>query len=910
MNMKFPICLIAFVFSAHAATPILIDFNMAGRPIEEGNESGYTDWAVGETAGTAKLTISGVTFALARNGGAGTAIKSTYYKAGVQAPHYARLVGDALSVVGGNDGASIRVTLTGLSAGNHTLQAYHNAIDGYQHGNIKVVVNGTTKVASLAQTNRVLVTANASSSFVSFTSTAGQTITIDYTSLGSGTYKNVFLNNLSLDVANPAMQATTPVPADHDFHADADDGSLTLSWKAAVEAKSHDVYFGLDSASVAGATKTSSEFKRNQTTNSYEVTGLSNLKVYWWRVDEVDANGIATPSKVWSFSPRHLAFKDAEGYGRFARGGRGGKVVHVTNLNDDGAGSLREAVTNDIGPRTIVFDVGGVIQLKSRLTLGSSFVTVAGQTAPGKGIMIRSAPFGMSGASDIILRFMKVRLGYGATFDGMGMQGADHSIFDHNSISWTIDEAFSSRSGKNLTLQRTMIAEALNVADHQNYPSGTAHGYAATIGGDVGSFHHNLLAHCEGRNWSLGGGLDGNGYYAGRLDIFNNVVYNWNGRATDGGAHQVNFVSNYYKEGNATGLHRILTAQLEGAGLGSQSYYYKGNILQTKTGTITCDGTKEDCGRTYVLSNGQVLNWTLWVSAPFFPSYATIQPAKEAYKSVLSDVGMTMPMLDDHDKRIIKETLGGTNQYVGSKSGLPGLPDRESDVGGYESYPTTNRDASFDTDADGMPNWWETFIGTSPNSAKGDFTDANADRNGDGYTNLEDYLEYMATPHVSLDVGASSTFNLKELFRGYSQAPVYKTGSNSCLGLIIADSLLKVTAQSKCGLVYLPLTVTDKEGSAKTREVGIFVNGSDSPVDISTTGILRPSVEWKVSKEYVSVRTNATGTLSLVNLSGRVVAQSSGQGTLQIPLKDLTPGAFVARFQGAGIREQRLIPGI
>src|SRR5690606_24523908 len=191
-------------------------------------------------------------------------------------------------------------------------------------------------------------------------------------------------------------------------------------------------------------------------------------------------------------------------------------VVYVDNLNDSGPGSLREAVTNNVGPRTIVFNVGGIIQLKSRLVLTDRYVTIAGQTAPGKGICIRSAPFGI-GADDAIVRFIRLRLGGGRTADGMGMNG-DHSIMDHCSISWTIDEAFSSRGAKNITLQRTLISEALNAAGHKNYPEGTEHGYAATIGGVKGSFHHNLLAHNNGRNWSMGGQLDANNNLSGWLD--------------------------------------------------------------------------------------------------------------------------------------------------------------------------------------------------------------------------------------------------------------------------------------------------------------------------------------------------------------------------------------------------------
>lgn len=431
-----------------------------------------------------------------------------------------------------------------------------------------------------------------------------------------------------------------------------------------------------------------------------------------------------------------LAFPTAEGYGRFAQGGRGGRVIHVTNLQDSGPGSLRDAVEQS-GPRTVVFDVSGLITLESRLIIRStnSNLTIAGQTAPGKGICIRKFNFGMLGATNVIIRYLRVRPGNssGLTLDGMGMASSDHCIIDHCSISWTLDEAFSSRGARNITLQRTLISEALNEAGHKKYPPGTQHGYAASIGGDIGSFHHNLLAHCAGRNWSLAGGLSKpRNEYAGRLDIRNNVVYNWKNRATDGGAHEVNFVNNYYQPGPATKSFYALNAQYGGFP-GSQRYYFAGNVMPGHFGL-----TNQTAGRTATTERGGRLptDYSPWSESPFFESHVLTHTALEAYENVLADVGCNFPELDEHDQRVIAEVRSGTARFKGSKTGLPGLPDSQDDVGGWEAYPEVNRPANWDPDHDGMPNDWELRIALNPNDSR----DGNSDRDGDGYTNLEEYL--------------------------------------------------------------------------------------------------------------------------------------------------------------------------
>lgn len=831
------IFLLFISFFAVAQQPtVKVDLNMAGRKMAEVNEPGYNSWVVG--AGSDSKTLSGVTFALTAKAKEETGLlRTSWSKALIQSPYFARLVNDGVMVENGDNGAQIELRINNLPVGSHTIQTYHNVWKDTSKVNfcpINISLNGTLVHSQVAPSVQAKLTTDATVVLTNIEQTkAGQEIVLLFESakdfnptVGKIAKRNVFMNGFELNAADASKQAREPLPKDGDIHVDADCGSLNLQWKPSLKATAgnHTLYFGIDSAKVATATNNDlvvckGEFSFAKT--EFKVDGLYNLNTYYWRVDEIDSTGHVTKGEVWSFKPRHLAFRGAEGYGRLATGGRGGKVVEVTNLNDDGPGSLREAITNSIGPRTIVFNVSGIITLKSRLVVKDQFITIAGQTAPGKGICLRAAPLGIG--SETICRFIRSRLGAGDTYDGLGMAGANHSIVDHCSVSWTLDEAFSSRNGKNLTLQRTLISEALNIAGHANYKAGSAHGFAATIGGDVGSFHHNLLAHCSGRNWSLGGGLDGNGYYAGRLDIFNNLVYNWGHRATDGGAHEVNFVNNYYKEGVATTKHLTLRAQLEGVGKGSQSYYYSGNILQNTDGSFACDGTDDTCGRTYVTSNGQQVNWQVFVDKPFFPSYAKIETAKDAYKSILSDVGCNMPMFDDHDKRIVKETLEGTYTYVGSKSKVGGIIDHQDEAGGYENYPEEIRTADFDTDHDGLPNWWEDLHGSNPNSNKGDYFDSNADEDKDGYTALEDYLEWMSVPHFFLKANEQKSVELSGFTLGYKH-PTFACAKAANFDLSFDNSKVNITPNTNAiGINYLHILVKDKDGSEFTRIIGICV---------------------------------------------------------------------------------------
>lgn len=681
---------------------------------------GWTEWAIGEvdsdsrSYGPVQVRLRGL----------GAPLKGFLRKAGLATG--ATAASDGIRC----EGDAIEITIAGLPAGTHSLATYHNLPSGkavpltMEVDNHRVRVSPTTHAAKNWE---------AATGYVEFESHVGP-VTIRIAQEG-GQAGAIVLNAIEIDSSNPAKRAIAPNPADFDGHADGDKGSVELSWRGSHDTSQYQVFIAsaatLEDAKSKVANADKATIDTSQAHCKVKIQANDSHSVYAWRVDAVDQEGILTRGEVWSFQTRQLAFPGAEGYGRFARGGRRGRVTKVTNLDDSGPGSLRAAIEAD-GPRTVVFDVSGRITLDSRLIVRNDQLTIAGQTAPGKGICVSNYNLGALGAEDLIIRYLRVRPGdtSGKTLDGMGLASCDHAIVDHCSISWTQDEAFSSRGARNITLQRTLISEALNIAGHKKYAKGKAHGFAASIGGDIGSFHHNLLAHCAGRNWSLAGGVDQANRHRGQLDIRNNVVYNWDYRTTDGGARQVQFVGNYYKPGPATRTLTYLNPQFENPSFGPQQYYVEGNLVE---------GVSKPEGPTGPFAGMKVSGsqpWPVTLHEPFFPPYVKTRSAQAAYHSVLSDVGCSFPQLDDHDLRVIRETRQGTTTYVGSKSGKPGLPDSQEDVGGWEEYPEVHRPDDWDPDNDGMPTAWETTHGLDPS----DPADGAVDPDGDGYTNLEDYL--------------------------------------------------------------------------------------------------------------------------------------------------------------------------
>ena len=763
-----------------------IDFNMTNRQDAEVNEPDYIGWAVNQVKSESKTLDNGLTLTVAAAGKANT-LRAQWHKntctAGQKGQTGLRLMGDGVvAFIATSDGntptltdtpTSITVTIKGLEAGEHSVAAYHVWKDpkSGEMPTIKVDVNDTevqrgVTFANVKANAADLKMSDAPYSYVEFSVAEGESVTITYTTeVESGkTYQttNMMLNGLLID--RSPLVAMDPLPNHRDFHLDADDGTYTLQWAPATIAVKHRLVIGTDADDVA----TSTNYAYEGTETSYKVTGLKSSHYYYWRVDEVDAAGKVYKGQVWSFRPRQLAFPGAEGYGRFAQGGRDGIVYHVTSLaGTKEPGTLLYGLTEINEPRYIVFDVSGIIELdfESQFTKPNAYI--AGQTAPGKGICIKASNINIG--SDVICRHVRFKRGLGIygenTGNALGMRGADHAIIDHCTAAWGTDETVSGRGAKNISFQYSGIFEALGITGHKNYANGTNHGYAATIDGQIGSWHHNLLLNCEGRNWSIGGGMDAQNIPIGGLDLFNNVCYNWHNRTTDGNCHAVNFVNNYYKMGADTRRTTLFTQDFEDAinPAGKDQAYVSGNIRENKNHTLTQDKK----GDTYTATGNIPTSYPYLVNEPLFPSYAEIHSAKDALKIVTSTAGATMPMRDEQHLRVIRETLDGTWTYKGSKSNIKGEIDNEADIvdqenGGWEVWPEETRAADWDTDQDGMPDWWEKIIGSNPAAAN-----QNDDPDGDGWTLLEDYLDFVAHPYVILKPGDSSSIDLRQHFAGF-----------------------------------------------------------------------------------------------------------------------------------------------
>lgn len=468
------------------------------------------------------------------------------------------------------------------------------------------------------------------------------------------------------------------------------------------------------------------------------------------------------PYIPWAAYPGDLikadipAFPGAEGGGAFTPGGRGGKIFVVTSLEDSGKGTFREAC-EALGARTIVFNVSGIIQLKKPISVRAPYITIAGQTAPGDGICIAGESL-LLDTHDIIIRHMRFRRGATDVTrrdDALGGNVIGNVIIDHCSVSWGLDENISlyrhqfqanekSKLEKlpavNVTIQNTISSEGLDTYNHA---------FGSTIGGLNSTFIRNLWANNISRNPSIG--------MYGSFNFVNNVLFNWWNRSLDGGDYRsmFNIINNYFKPGPITPddepiRYRILKP--ESGYMVPKTFgraYVSGNIVEgvpsvtanNWNGGVQIEDRSLEEAKEYLELIKQ--------DQPFEMPHLTIMDTEQAYDFVLNNVGATLPKRDAVDTRVINYVKTGEINYkeglentIGKefiKRRLPadsykkGIITHPDQVGGYPEY---KGKPYKDSDNDGISDAWEKKYGLNPKDA----SDANKDLNGDGYTNIEKYI--------------------------------------------------------------------------------------------------------------------------------------------------------------------------
>ena len=454
-----------------------------------------------------------------------------------------------------------------------------------------------------------------------------------------------------------------------------------------------------------------------------------------------------------------LAFPGAEGGGMYATGGRGGKVIHVTNLSDSGAGSLRAALAES-GPRTIVFDVAGVIELKSNLKINNGDVTIAGQTAPGDGICLKNYSTQIS-ASNVIIRFVRFRMGDEMKNEGDAIWGRynENIIIDHCSMSWSTDECASFYANSNFTMQWCILTESLRNSIHGK----GKHGYGGIWGGKDASFHHNLLSNHDSRNPRIDHPQvygDYVGTHRGNVDYRCNAVYNWGSNHTYGGeGGWFNIVNNYYKPGPASSDRKYFVdayGSYEKDGkVYADSYaemYLSGNVNTAHPEL----GAANDASSVYWHDGSSYGNYNSTLAAPLQilgPSgqdvYMTVHSAEGAFGRIVEYGGASLRR-DVVDERACSDAMAGEVSFTdGGNGSKNGLVDTQSAVGGWPSYDADDSEIgqTKDTDGDGMPDWFEEKFGLDKSSS----SDGNAvtlDKYG-RYANLEMYLHYLVRDIIS-----------------------------------------------------------------------------------------------------------------------------------------------------------------
>jgi len=417
------------------------------------------------------------------------------------------------------------------------------------------------------------------------------------------------------------------------------------------------------------------------------------------------------------------AFPGAEGYGALTPGGRGGKILFVTNLDDSGPGSLREACEVATGPRIVLFRVAGTIALKKPITVRNPFLTVAGQSAPGDGVCLRDATFGIA-THDVVVRYLRSRLGDESKQEADCidlLNGANNCILDHCSATWSVDECLSTSGvNANCTIQWCLIGESLNQSKHAKGKHG--YGSLARANGPV-SWHHNLWIHNDARNPRLGANYGRGGLFPS-FDVRNNVMYNFGGTASGltQGKFTVNYIGNYLRPGPnskaKTPIHIGNKPVDSDIVFFLHDNVFEGNAEQTADNAKFIDAYELD-GKPQAKT----------VATPFAAPPVKTVSGKNALELVLATVGASLPVRDAVDARLVNHVRTRTGKLI----------DSQDEVGGWPVLKSAP--LPLDTDNDGLPDAWETAHGLNPRDAKDASSLAKS-----GYTNIEEFLNHLAAP--------------------------------------------------------------------------------------------------------------------------------------------------------------------
>lgn len=511
------------------------------------------------------------------------------------------------------------------------------------------------------------------------------------------------------------------------------------------------------------------------------------------------------------------AFPGAEGHGKYTTGGRGGKVIYVTNLEDNTSpGSLRYAV-NQSGARIVVFSVSGTIQLKSVLNIKNANITIAGQTAPGDGICLRDYSV-TNNADNVIIRYMRFRMGDETKQQNDCIWGRRHKniILDHCSMSWNTDECSSFYDNSNFTMQWCLLSESLRISVHDK----GSHGYGGIWGGKNASFHHNLLADHDSRNPRFCGSRYSNQPELEMVDYRNNVIFNWGSNsayAGEGGSY--NMVNNYYKSGPATSSSsktRIIEPYADD-GSNSQpvgiygKFYIAGNIMTSSTSVTNDNWLGVNPNSSFSSRAPGVTKNDLKSDIEFSIQNVTTHSAEMAYQKVLDYVGASL-VRDTVDRRIIHDTRTGIPTFLtGGNGSKNGLIDTQSAVGGWPEL--ISGLALTDTDQDGMPDDWEDANGLT----KIDASDAKLTKVDGKYPNVEVYLNSLVASITENELKDALFTSVKEIRRTENNLNVYLNNSTGILQITNTERINLIKVYSITGSL-----IQTQIGTGKREEIQLI----------------------------------------------------------------------------------------